>query len=58
MPSFPAPLKEIQKFLWSQGDFAGLAEQSLCAADALVRAAAWAEGRVSWTWAPARATSR
>ncbi len=35
----PAPLKEIQKFLWSQGDFAGLAEQSLCAADALVRAA-------------------
>jgi len=29
----PAPLKEIQKFLWSQGDFDGLARQSLPAAD-------------------------
>src|SRR4051794_40653491 len=40
----PAPLKEIQKFLWSQGDFDGLARQSLPAADALVRAAGVSRG--------------
>ncbi len=39
-----SPLKEIQKFLWSQGDFQTLAAQSYSAAETLVRSSGVARG--------------
>ena len=39
-----APLKEIQKFIWGQGDYAALAREGMQAAEALVDASAVAAG--------------
>jgi SAM-dependent methyltransferase len=39
-----APLKEIQKFIWSQGDYGALARQGMPAAEALVAASGTAAG--------------
>ena len=40
-----APLKEIQKFIWSQGDYEQLAREGQPAAENLVEACAVAPGR-------------
>jgi len=40
----PAPLKELQKFIWSQGDFERVAAETAAVAEALVEAAGVAAG--------------